>query len=118
MNVYKRPGSPYYWAKWMHHGTMMYRNTKERTQRKAQARADELHSDFHREQKELGQAAARFGCGTELLVRCPECNSYFQTERGQRASDGRELCGEGCYEKWNKRLTPTPRLAPFLHARP
>lgn len=60
--LYKQRGSPYYWLKFVHQSKAIYRNTKEKTIRAAQKKEQALRSEFHKEQAELEQAAARFGC--------------------------------------------------------
>jgi integrase len=112
--LFKREGSPYYVAKWKHRGKVIYRNTKERTLRRAERREIELRSEFNREQANLEAAAGRFGCDESLLAHCPECNALFRTDRAGHSCDGKLLCSDDCIEKWNRRANPVRLLSDFL----
>jgi integrase len=112
--IYRRQGTPYYTAKWMHKGRYVYRNTKERTIRAARLREIELRSEFNREQAERKTAAARFSCDEGLLARCAECEKFFRTDRAVLARDNKKLCGDPCRTAWDRRIDPIPRLCDFL----
>jgi integrase len=112
--VYKREGSPYYMAKWMHKGKYVFRNTKKKTIRAAREREHKLRGEFYDEQTKRATAAARFDCDEALLAHCAECEKLFRTDRAMLARDNKKLCGDLCRTAWDRRISPVPLLHEFL----
>lgn len=91
--VYRRPGSPYYYADWIDaQGTRQQRSTRRKRQRDAQQLADQWERESLRDPRELARARATFRDALDLLEahlleqvtagRMPDATARFHAVKG------------------------------------
>ncbi|MGI9103491.1 MAG: tyrosine-type recombinase/integrase [Terriglobales bacterium] len=101
--LYKRPGSPYFWLKFMADGRMRFYSTKETVLRKAEIVRDEIRGKFFRDHAERKAKAEQLGCAVESIAACPECDRLFDSTRAVIALKGMKVCSDPCRRTWNSK---------------
>jgi integrase len=67
-----------------------------------------------RQKKEKG---SELGCKPEEVVRCSECEKWFNSGKVIVGDEGEKCCTERCREEWNKRQKPILTVAEFIDQR-
>lgn len=72
---------------------------------------------LRRERDERRVRAEQLQCQPAQLVRCPECEKWFNGEAAVSGQDSKMFCSAECFDRWWKRQSPVPTLGEFIEQR-
>jgi hypothetical protein len=111
MSVY-RIGDVYHY-RFMLNRKLIRKSTKQSSKKEAEAQEAKHTSKLASEGDGRADAAERFSVQLKEVVRCPECEKWFDGSRPSIASDNKKLCGNLCRERWERRIHPVPTIESF-----
>jgi integrase len=115
MAIYKR--GKIYWYKFVWNGELIRESTKQGNDKVArQAEASHRHR-LAKEKDERDAAAKRLGFDSSAVLRCPECDDWFPSNRATAGADRQKYCSPACARSREKKNTRIPTLAEFLSSR-
>src|ERR1700720_3459006 len=78
-----------YWYKFMWQNKLVRESTKQGNDKVARQMEAGHRVRLAKEQDERSTRAAQIGCPSAQLVRCPECEKWYDRDHSAKASDGR-----------------------------
>lgn len=105
-----------YWYKFMWQGKLVRESTKQGNDKEARNQESEHHTKLTQELREHKDAAKKFGCQVDDLLRCPCCSELFNGTLCVQ-TDSQKFCGSRCRDEWLERNRRVPTLAEFCSGR-
>ncbi len=115
MAIYKRGKT--YWYKFMFQGRLVRETTKQGNDKVARQMEAAHRTRLAKEKDERNESAKRLGCDAGLLIRCPECDEWFDSNTGTIGTDRKKYCTPKCAREREKKNTRMPTLLEFCDQR-
>jgi integrase len=113
MAIYKR--GKIYWYKFVWNSELIRESTKQGNDKVARQAETSHRHRLAKEKDERDAAAKRLNC--VRVLRCPECEKWFDAEKTvEGASGGEPFCSNPCRVNWTKKRTVVPTLSQFISA--
>ncbi len=105
------------WFKFLYEGKPVRESTRQgslKVARQMEAARRAKLADDSRKRKEK---AIELECTPNNLIRCAECEEWFNLQKAIVGGGGERVCSDECRREWIKRKTPIPTLSQFIDSR-
>ena len=115
MSIYKR--NQIYWYKFTFNGEAIRESTRQKNQNTARQEEAKHRARLAKECGERNAKAKQLDCPVARLVRCSECEKWYDGNDSAKTSDGRLFCSDACRVSWERKSQIVPTLKEFVERR-
>jgi hypothetical protein len=101
-----------YWYKFLLDGKLVRASTKQSNDKIARQIESARRTALAQERQGRKDAAKKFGCSEDDLLRCPRCGDLFNGAL-RIETNGQQFCSPACRDEWIKRHRQVPTLKEF-----